>query len=68
MKTQKMSLAAVRGKLSREEMKKAKGASLSGGFGCGSGGDVCGVINGVEYTCCTSDRIRKCVNGYCDEP
>lgn len=36
---------------------------------CGTGGDICGIIDGVEHKCCTSDRHRVCgADGLCLEP
>jgi len=63
MKTQKMSLANIQGKMSRVEMKNIMAGS---GFGCSQDGDVCGDVNGTTYSCCQTDRHLKCVNGYCE--
>jgi len=67
MKTNKMSLAYIQGKLSRAEMKKIMAGSTA--F-CGTGGDMCGEVNGTTYTCCQTDRHRVCNpnTGVCDEP
>ena len=55
-------------KLERNEMKNLKGGVTDPGVGCGTGGDFCGVNNGIEYNCCTTDRNRLCVNNVCEEP
>lgn len=50
--------------LSKDEQIKIKGGGADSP-GCGLGGDVC---NTSDKPCCTSDRVRKCVDGYCAEP
>jgi hypothetical protein len=57
MQTQKMSLANIKGKLSRAEMKKI----MAGSGGC-SVGAMCHVEGGITYTC--SAGIGECCCGH----
>jgi hypothetical protein len=59
MKTVKMSLATIQGKLSRAEMKNIMAGS---GDNCGS--IICG-SNHQQYSCSTN-QYGKCHNDYCN--
>ena len=59
MKTKKMSLANIQGKLSRAEMKNIMAGS--GADGCGDADTYCGAGSGV--TCCTGYTCQDAGNG-----
>ena len=56
MQTKKMSLANIKGALSRAEMKKIMAGS---GAGCGDDQDYCGTSGGVAYKCCSTFKCKS---------
>jgi len=51
-----MSLANIKGALSRAEMKKIMAGS---GAGCGDDQDYCGTSGGVAYKCCSTFKCKS---------